>query len=225
MKRKALPRKLEKEIFQQFGSQCPFCGETDVNTLQVHHIMPHAEVQAHHVENLLLTCANCHQKIENGAITQREVYEAKFKAEGACKSGHKQKQMDSGNVLSFNGTNTGVVANTVNVKTTSRSVKQGPIPGTIGAELELRNYTKHLITRYHEFKKAEVGKGRMRHAVLYESIKRKFGAKWDHIPAGSFDKLVAYLQGRIDGTRLGKTRKANGQKNYSSFEEHCTKAL
>lgn len=225
MIRKALPRKLEKEIYQQFGSQCPFCGETDVNTLQVHHIMPHAVVQAHHVENLLLACANCHQKIENGVITQREVYEAKFEAEGACKSAEKKTQKNPGNVVSFSGTNTGVVANTVNVKSTSRSVKQGPIPGTIGAELVLRNYTKHLITRYHEFKQAEVGKGRMRHAVIYDSIKRKFGAKWDHIPAEAFDKLVAFLQGRIDLTRLGKTRKAKGQKNYSSFEEHRTKAL
>ncbi|WP_120632626.1 HNH endonuclease signature motif containing protein [Ruegeria sp. EL01] len=225
MNRKSLPKKLEKEIYQQFQSQCPFCGESDVNTLQVHHIVPHAQVQAHHVKNLLLTCANCHQKIENDVIAQREVYEAKFDAERAFEAATEQMQKDAGSVVSFSGTNTGVVANTVNMTTKSSSVKQGPIPGTIGAELELRNYAKHLIDRYREFKEADVGKGAMRHAVLYSSIKRKFGAKWDHIPAESFENLAAFLRERIDGTRLGKTQKARGQKNYSSFEEHRTKPL
>lgn len=225
MKRKPLPKKLEKEIYQQFGSQCPFCGETDVNTLQVHHIIAHAQVQAHHADNLCLTCANCHQKIENKVIALQEVADAKFKAQQAHNSLSKQRPADSGNVLSFTGTNTGVVANTVNVTTKSSSVKQGPIFGTIGANLEQRNYVKHLIDRYHEFKQVEVGKKAMKYPVFYGSIKREFGAKWDHIPEGAFDRLVAFLQRRIDGTQHGKTRKSRQEKNYATFDEHRSKAL
>lgn len=132
MTRKSLPRKLEKTVYQQFRSRCPFCGEDDVNTLQVHHIVAHAKMQSHHIENLLLTCANCHQKIENGMIEMRAVYAA---------------------------------------------------------------------------------------------IKREFGANWDHIPVSAFNDLVAFLQRRIDGTRLGKAKKAQGKLRYSSFEQHRSKAV
>lgn len=222
--RKALPKKLEKEVYQQFGSQCPFCGESDVTTLQVHHIIPHAKVQEHHIQNLLLTCANCHQKIENEVIAPRDVHAAKFQAEQDADKSHLPKRTGGENVLSFKGTNTGIVANTVKIEPKSGSPINGPIAGTIGADMERRNYTKYLIDRYHQFKQHEVGKNGMKHAVFYASIKRKFGAKWDHIPVQTFGKLVSFLQSRIDGTSLGKTRKARHQKNYSTFEEHCAKS-
>jgi len=196
-----------------------------MNTLQVHHIVAHAQVQAHHADNLCLTCANCHQKIENKVIALQEVADAKFKAQQAYNNLSKQRPTDTGNVLSFTGTNTGVVAHTVNVMTKSSSVKQGPIFGTIGANVDQRNYIKHLIDRYHEFKKAEIGKKAMKYPVFYNSIKREFGAKWDHIPEGAFDSLVAFLQRRIDHTQLGKTRKDRQVKNYSTFDEHRFKAL
>ncbi|MCB9942793.1 MAG: HNH endonuclease [Geminicoccaceae bacterium] len=223
-KRKALPRKLEKEIYQQFASKCPFCGEQDVNTLQVHHIIAHAETQEHHVKNLLLVCANCHQKIENGAIPARDVYEAKFRAEqGDAKPAQVQSRSE-GNVISFSGSNAGIVANTVHVSNKSLATKQGPISGTIGSDLAQRNYTKYLIDRYHEFKRAEVGKDGMNYAILYNSIKREFGAKWDNLPVHTFEALTRYLQKRIDGTRLGKAQKTKGIKNYSTFDEHLGKA-
>ena len=157
MKRQPLPKKLEKEIYQQFGSKCPFCGESDVNTLQVHHIIAHAQAQAHHAENLCLTCANCYQKIENGVIASQVVFDAKFKAQQAHNNPSKQKPEDRSNILSFSSTNTGVVANTVNVTTKSSSIKQGPITETIGANLEQRSYIKHLIDRYHKIRSRHTG--------------------------------------------------------------------
>ncbi len=223
-KRKALPRKLEKEIYQQFGSKCPFCEETDVTTLQIHHIIPHADTQEHHVQNLLLTCANCHQKIENGIISRPDVYAAKFKAERGLKEAETPKPENTGNVVSFSGSNTGIVANTVNISNKSGAPKNGPIPGTIGDDLALRNYAKYLIDRYNEFKKADARKEAMKYSLIYSAIKRNFGANWDHLPADAFERLVAYLKKRIDDTRLGKTQKAKGVRNYSSFDEHQAKA-
>ena len=55
--RSTLPRRLEKAVFQQFGSQCAFCDETAVSALEIHHIEPYAEVRAHEIENLILVCA------------------------------------------------------------------------------------------------------------------------------------------------------------------------
>ncbi|MEP1577198.1 HNH endonuclease signature motif containing protein [Roseibium album] len=221
--RKALPRKLEKEIYQQFGSKCPFCGEQDVTTLQVHHIVSHAKVQRHDAKNLLLTCANCHQKIENGAIPSDDVHAAKLQVEKGETLPKQSKPESGSNVISFSGSNTGIVANTINISNKSAAPRQGPISGTVGSDLVLRNYAKYLIDRYHEFKKAEVGKGAMKYALLYDGVKRKFGAKWDHLPVEAFDGLVDYLQKRIDDTRLGKARKAQGSRNYSSFVEHRAK--
>ena len=195
-----------------------------MNTLQVHHIVAHAQIQAHHADNLCLTCVNCHQKIENGAIEMRAVYAAKFDAEKSIAKEDKAPPQVDGNVVSFTGTNFGTVANNVSIHAKSVSQPKAPIPGSIGNELRLRNYAKYLIDRYHEFKKAEVGKGMVKYPVFYATIKREFGANWDHIPKSAFDDLVAFLQNRIDKTRLGKTMKAQGKRRYHSLEEHCSKA-
>ncbi|MCY3639476.1 MAG: HNH endonuclease, partial [Gammaproteobacteria bacterium] len=92
-----------------------------------------------------------------------------------------------------------------------------------GSSLPHRNYAKHLIDRYHEFKTIDVGKENMKHAIFYQKIKRKFGAKWDMMPLEKFDDLVLFVQTRIDKTRHGRIRKANARKNYSEFGEYMEK--
>jgi transcription elongation factor Elf1 len=221
--RKALPKRLEKTIYQQFGAQCPFCGEQDVSTLQIHHIEPHAVVQEHSAENLLLTCANCHQKIEDRRISARDVHRAKFEAEQVGNVRTKASGTANSNTVTVSGDNHGMVANSISVQTLKTSINVAPMSGTISASYSRRNYAKYLIDRYHEFKQAEVGKGNVRHPVLYKSIEREFGAKWDNLPEERFEALVSYLQRRIDNTRLGKNRKARGQARYSAFDEHQTK--
>jgi hypothetical protein len=221
--RKTLPKRLEKEIYQQFGSRCPFCDEQDVATLQVHHIEPHAVVQEHRTGNLLLTCSNCHQKIGDGRITPKAVCHAKSEAEQGIQRRSVPATPSIHNSMVVMGNNHGMVAHTISVVTDQKSIKLAPPPGTIASDYQKRNYAKYLIDRYHEFKKANVGKGDMKYAVLYASIKREFGATWDHLGSDRFGALVRFLEVRIDGTILGKTRKANGQKNYSSFQEHMQK--
>ncbi|WP_424930694.1 HNH endonuclease [Amaricoccus tamworthensis] len=222
-KRKTLPKRLEKTIYQQFGSKCPFCGEMDVSTLQVHHIEPYAVIPEHSTENLLLTCANCHQKIEDGRISARKVHFAKFAAEQTTGLKSEAQGSAGGNTLTVSGDNHGVVANNISVLAPRASVRVAPMSGTISADFLRRNYAKYLIDRYHEFKQAEVGKGNVRYAILYKSIERQFGAKWDNLSIEKFDALVGYLQQKIDGTRLGKTRKARGQGRYSTFQDHMNK--
>ena len=48
----------------------------------------------------------------------------------------------------------------------------------------MKNYVKHLIDRYHEFKKASenTGRGQMKYELLYNAIRREIGFKWDETP-------------------------------------------
>lgn len=130
---------------------------------------------------------------------------------------------NAGNVVNFTGgINQGVVANKVEFKNTKKIKIETP-HGAIASSLLHRNYSKYLIDRYHEFKKAEVGKSKMNYKIFYGAIKREFGAKWDMIPLVRFEKLVSYIQGRIDKTILGKNHKAQQKKSYTTFEEYIAK--
>jgi hypothetical protein len=70
----AIPKQIEKQIFQEAGSACPFCGEKHVAALHIHHIIARAEGGPNTPENLLLVCASCHQKIHTKIISSEQVY-------------------------------------------------------------------------------------------------------------------------------------------------------
>jgi hypothetical protein len=220
-RRPALPKRVEKAVFQQFDSRCPFCEESDISALQVHHIEPYAEVKAHAIENLILVCANCHGRIDAGEIPLAAVCRAKAKAA----SGSPPSRRPRGDTIILDHShNNGIVANQVTIKTPTRRGVAAPAPsGTIASDRDSRNYVKYLIDRYHTFKRAEIGADAMRHAVFYAAIKRSFGAKWDHVPLERCDELAAFIQGRIDKTVLGRNKKADGLPRYRSFEAYLEK--
>ena len=70
-KRTRLPKTLEKRVFQEAGSKCVFCSESEVVALQIHHIDDDPANNA--FENLLLVCATCHTKITGGVISAETV--------------------------------------------------------------------------------------------------------------------------------------------------------
>ena len=222
-----IPSIIRKKLTQESQSTCPFCGEDDVSTAEFHHIMPLSEGGTNSFENLIYICANCHSKVTQGQISPNEV--AGVKEMLATGRHPYASNKIAGNVIHADftrGTNKGVVANKiekVEIKTTRRSVNINPPQGSLASNLPQRNYVKHLIERYHGFKKMEVGKDGIKYAILYQQIKRKFGAKWDMIPLQLFDELAIYLQSRIDKTKHGRVQKAHGKKNYSTFEEYLEK--
>ena len=223
MGRKAISEKIKKRIYQEANMACPFCRETDVTTFEIHHIQAYSEKQEHEEENLILLCSNCHAKVTAGDITEVEVLRKKVSLLKGKNPASLSKTNDS-NVVNFNSSvNNGVVANKVEIKTQKKTIKVSAPEGTIASSANHRNYIKRLIDRYHEFKTANVGKEKMKYTIIYGAINKEFGAKWDMIPLSQFDKVVSFMQRRIDNTILGKTKKARNIKRYSTFEEFLTK--
>src|SRR5712692_1621872 len=92
--------------------------------------------------------------------------------------------------------------------------------GSIGSDLEQRNYVRYLIQRYHRFREADSsfgmsGPARFSYAVIFTNIERKFRAPTYFIPQARFDDLVKHLQQHIDGTILGRNNRARGIRNYA----------
>ena len=222
---KSIPERIRKKIYQESGMACPICGEENVATFEIHHIKPISEGGKDEEGNLILLCSNCHSKVTHGEIKTPEILKLKKSLRNADRS--RKTESVSSNVINFlEGINQGTIANVVNkteIVTQSKTVKVNPPDGSIASNLMHKNYIKHLIDRYHEFKKFKVGRAGMKYAILYDSIKRGFGAKWDMIPMERFDELSEFLQQQIDRTFLGKTRKSRRQKNYSTFSEYCDK--
>ena len=113
-------------------------------------------------------------------------------------------------------------ATTVNVGRSTKSPKIHPPTEAIASSLAHRNYTKHLIDRYHEFASDQPGRS-FSYPAIYANIKKMFGAKWDFISQENFLRLSHYLQERIDNTRLGRINRSKGHPNYSTFEQFKAK--
>jgi hypothetical protein len=219
---KAIPAKVEKLIYQEAGSACPFCDESEVSALEVHHIDPRQNGGSNEPENLILTCASCHTKIQDNVITLSQVLKIKIGLQRRAIAPPRTKgaSQTPSNVIQFNrSSNTGVVANTVNIRSPRRTVRLEPPTGTIAADRDKRNYAKYLIGRYFEFKKADHSIEQVNYPRFYKAIQRQFKGKWDFIPEERFDDLVSYLQSRIDKTILGKNQRARGHSTYRTFDD------
>jgi len=219
-KKNSIPEMVKKKIFQEANSACPFCGENDVTTLEIHHIYERAQDGGNELENLILVCASCHSKITFGEISKSEVIRKKYLLIG--KLFEMKPQNKSGNIVSVkDSVNAGIIANTVNIKTNQKNKPKISYPeGSVGNILVKRNYIKYLVDRYNEYKRADKNIGKSKYSIIYSGIKREFKTKWDFVPESRFDELVSYLQKRIDKTILGRTQKSRNHKNYESFEEY-----
>ena len=115
-------------------------------------------------------------------------------------------------------------AGTLNYKAAGKSKRLTSYPvGCIGANLPQRNYVKYLVERYHHFRRADSGFGRVtpfNYAVIYKNIENEFKAPVYFIPENRFEALVDYLHERISRTILGKRNHAHGIRNYQTFDEY-----
>lgn len=96
-----------------------------------------------------------------------------------------------------------------------------PPAGSIGSNLLMRNYAKHLVDRYNDFASKQPGRTKFSFAAIHSLIKKRYRVgKWELIPLGRFDDLCAFLQNRINGTMLGRINRSKGQKNFSTLAEY-----
>lgn len=96
--------------------------------------------------------------------------------------------------------------------------------GSIGADLLRRNYVRYLTERYFRFREADASFGRkavrrFSYAVLFKNIETRFKAPTYFIPVSRFDELVDFLQRKIESTILGKRNRAQGHRNFVTFDE------
>lgn len=230
------PESLKKKIRARANFRCCVCHRLGVD---IHHIVPQAGGGDDTADNAAPLCPNCHR--EYGANpekrkTIREMrdhwYEHCSQSSSTTPEVKDMSEDAANNVIIFPKINKGV--NVVNNYGTviqnydkkaprNKTVKMNPPEGAIASSLAHINYIKHLIDRYHEFKRTDVGQQEMKRPILYGTIKREFGAKWDMIPIKRFESLAEFLRKRIDRTILGKSRKSKGQKNYSEFSEYVDK--
>lgn len=220
--------KLKTKVRERANFQCCRCQEIGV---EIHHIVPKSKGGLDTEENAAPLCPNCHSKYGNNPDKRKEIREMRDSWYAKCASqneGHDQKAADrhtgDNNVINFTGgVNRGIIANRAEIKTERKRVQILPPSGSIASSLSHRNYVKHLIDRYHEFKKSDVGKENMNYAIFYGAIKKEFGAKWDMVPLERFDEISSYIQHRIGNTILGKNMRKKGKKIYSTFEEYIEK--
>jgi hypothetical protein len=222
-----IPSRTRTLILREAHHRCPFCNEADEDALDIHHIEPRESGGTNDPSNLIAICASCHRKAKSGAISLSEILRVKSSVSTAAAAGTKPRKSAPGealpsNVVVFRGSNTGVlaaqiVADQVRISSSSRGVKLEAPRGTIAADADRLTYVKHLIDRYLDFKRAEMGAS-MKFQIVYAAIKREFGCTWKLVPLHRFDDLISFLQKRIDRTILGKVQKSRGTPNYSSFE-------
>jgi hypothetical protein len=217
--RKSIPQKTKSLLQQEINSICPICDDSTVDHFEIHHIDENPENNSQ--ENLLMLCPICHSKITKGDISPEEVNLIKnylsIKSKGKSSS-------KSSNTINIKGkVSNSTVANSISAQTIVYKSKSKPkmefADGAIGKKAELKNYIKHLIDRYNEYKEGDVGKSRMKYAAIWGIIKKEFKAHAYQIPETQFEELCSFLQYRIDNTKQGRINKGKGYKNYSSFEE------
>jgi len=115
-----------------------------------------------------------------------------------------------------------VQASSVVIKNQNKRIAVLPPAESVASSLSHRNYVKHLIDRYQEFASKQPGR-KFRYPAIYDTVKRRYGAKWDFVSLRQFNELVLFLHQRIDRTMLGSVNRGKGIPNYSAFDEYRTK--
>lgn len=220
-KRKPIPAKKKALLQKEVNSFCPICEDEDVDHFQFHHIDENRENDE--FDNLLMLCAICHSKITKGDIPQSDVIRIK----NDLKQKVSEKKSEMGKVISFySKVGNAVVGDNNKITINQRKPAPPKYPdGCIGADNMKANYIGHLISRYQEYKKHEVGEEKMVYPIFVSHLKKKFKVGQTrtiyNVPVNRFEEMAEYVQSRIDETRLARMNRSKLQfKNYQTFAEY-----
>jgi len=70
--RPPIPAELRRRVLVEAGHRCaiPTCRHIEVD---IHHIVPWAQSQAHDYDNLIALCPNCHRRADRGEIDRKSL--------------------------------------------------------------------------------------------------------------------------------------------------------
>jgi len=219
-KRHTISALKQKQLLQEADSQCPFCGDRDVSTIEFHHI--DGDPSDNDLRNLIVVCSSCHTRITKGIISEADIVTKKKELYRTSQSQPSRGQA-AVNVNITSSTFHGDIAQNITKISGVKAPRIVHPPGSIGANLSMKGYVDYLIGRYFDYRKADRSYGRnirFSHAVIHKNIERKFGAKTFFLPEHAFRNLVEYLTRHIDNTIQGKRNQSGGVPNYHGFEEH-----
>ncbi len=114
-----------------------------------------------------------------------------------------------------------IQAHNLTIKTQKQKVMVAPPPGSIAGNRSMISYVQYLIGRYQEFQKSDTNKtDKFKYMAIHQSLKKNFKGDWKLLSEARFNELSAFLQRKIDNTKLGRINKSRSNRNYHSFEDH-----
>jgi hypothetical protein len=198
MRRRAVPRGLERSLYQEVGSKCPKCGEANVKALTIHHIVAYAQACGHDPDAMIVLCANCHARADRREITEDELFQMKralrakqpgFAARGqdgratACpyiSIGHQ----DASHIINIAGNGTTVIP----PKARRTSVVIAPQPGSI-SDTQLREINERAA------KIEKESKGKTKVGLILKRIKDTHHlTALRNLPASEFPSVMSDLR-------------------------------
>ncbi|MEQ1935081.1 MAG: HNH endonuclease signature motif containing protein [Fimbriimonadaceae bacterium] len=237
-----ITEKTVKKLFALSGNRCaypdckiPLVQPTGTITGEICHIRarskrgPRPDLKLNPADldafdNLILLCATHHTLVdkEENTYTSERLYSFK-----------KAQEREGSIELSIEEAKRAVALFEKHVSINAKKVTLRTAPGTkikivrdahpesVGADLDMASYIKHLIERYQECQKWDSDKqGRRKYMTIYSAIKGEFGSQWQDVQRSEFDSLSAYLQRRIRGTKLGRV---TSHLLFTSFEDYLLK--
>lgn len=75
--RQPMPADIKRRVLVEAGHRCaiPTCRYIEVD---IHHIVPWSQCQAHEYDNLIALCSNCHRRADRGEIDRKSLRLYKF---------------------------------------------------------------------------------------------------------------------------------------------------
>lgn len=160
--RPAIPRRMEKRLYQEVRSKCPVCNEPDISKLTIHHIMPFANVLTHDEHNMICLCANCHAKAGANEISPDDLFRLKKALSISTMQGQKTtvhaEPLKPESILTVAGIiaagRDNVISGPIVINKNTVSRRAAPVVmGTIATDSWRSGYLENLVTRYNKFKK------------------------------------------------------------------------
>ena len=230
-KRKALTKRLERQVIVEARGQCPWCEKPVLAAeIEIHHIDGDRSNNSH--ENLILTCRNHHGQIGAQVIPLWEVIVKKqmlSNPQEMERLGFVPKSTSEPQPALVNGVNNGIAAQKVEIGTFNmppRSFKgrREITPGLIEADPDMRTYANYLVKRYIDWrKKGEAIDGRpLKRGSAHGILAEGFGSP-DSVLLIRQERFFAWVdqaKAKINRTTFGKINSSKGYPNFHSWEEH-----